>query len=82
MRVSAAGALGQLGDARAVEPLIAALADRDSAVRVSAAGALGQLGNAQAVEPLIAALADRDSDVRVSAAGRWASWATRGPSSR
>ena len=113
VRISAARALGQLGDAQAVEPLIAALADRDSAVRVSAAGAgpagrragrraadrrprrpglgrarqrgraLGQLGDAQAVEPLIKALDHWWSRPCASMRPRrWASWATRGPSSR
>jgi len=57
MQQAAAKALGQLGDTRAVEPLIAALhEDRNSNVRQAAAEALGQLGDTRAVEPLIAAL--------------------------
>ena len=53
-RRAAAEALGQLGDKRAVEPLIAALQDDVENVRQAAAEALGQLGDERAVEPLIA----------------------------
>jgi HEAT repeat protein len=55
---AAAGAVGQIGDARAVEPLITALRDRRVVVRKSAAGALGKIGDGRAVEPLIKALGD------------------------
>jgi len=53
-------ALGKLGDARAVEPLIAALRDGVWGVRSRAAEALGKIGNRRAVEPVIAALKDSD----------------------
>jgi len=57
VRREAAKALGERGDARAVEPLIAALRnDGVSYVREEAAEALGKIGDARAVEPLIAAL--------------------------
>jgi hypothetical protein len=46
--------LGGLGDARAVEPLVAALKDRECKVREKAVWALGDLGDARAAEPLIA----------------------------
>jgi len=69
VRKDAAEALGKIGDARAVEPLIAALRDTDSEVCRSAAGALEQIGDARAVEPLIAALGDEDASVRGAAAG-------------
>lgn len=52
----AAKELGQLGDARAVEPLIAAL--KNERVCRDAAIALGQIGDARAVEPLIAVAED------------------------
>jgi len=65
---AAAEALGQLGDERAVEPLIVALGDSDSGVHVAVTQALGQLGDERAVEPLIAILRDSDSGVRVAAA--------------
>jgi len=55
-RQEAASALGQIGDARAVEPLIAALNDSKSDVRLAAADALAKIGDARAVQPLIAAL--------------------------
>ena len=52
VRVQAALVLGKLGDARAVQPLIRALADQNKSVRGIAASALGQLGDAAAVDPL------------------------------
>ena len=44
IRRAAAEALGQIGDARAVQPLLAALRDNDSDVREAAAKALDKLG--------------------------------------
>ncbi len=67
-RPAAAGALGQIGDARAVKPLIAALKDRDMNVRRAAAGALGEIG-APAIGPLVAALGDRDGEAAAGALG-------------
>jgi HEAT repeat protein len=57
----AAEIIGRLGDARAVEPLIVVLENReqgDPACSQAAAEALGRIGDARAVEPLAAALAD------------------------
>jgi HEAT repeat protein len=68
VRQSAARALGQLGDKRAVEPLIAALGDQEQTVWQSAARALGQLGDKRAIEPLRAALKAKDGRMRSSAA--------------
>ena len=48
--------LGEMGDARAIEPLIDALEDRHILVRVEAAKALGKIGDTRAVEPLIEVL--------------------------
>jgi HEAT repeat protein len=55
---------------RAVEPLVAALKDKDSKVRSNAAKALGHLARTdpRAAEPLVAALKDPDSEVRSNAA--------------
>jgi len=57
--------LGKLGDARAVEPLIALLYEVDSSSDVytvtNAIGSLGKIGDARAVEPLIAFLNKIDS---------------------
>ncbi|MCK4689033.1 MAG: HEAT repeat domain-containing protein, partial [Candidatus Marinimicrobia bacterium] len=66
VRANAAVALGNIGDANAVGPLIKALEDKAGAVnvRVGAAGALGAIGDAKAVEPLITALNDKDIAVR------------------
>jgi hypothetical protein len=43
-----------------VEPLIAALGDKDLLVRWTAAESLGKIGDKRAVFPLVAALAERD----------------------
>ena len=66
LRASAAFALGETGDARAVEPLIASLKDSASFVCIYAAGALGKIGDARGVEPLIAIF----KDVRLGMAAR------------
>jgi HEAT repeat protein len=44
IRMSAANALGEIGDPRAVEPLAAALRDSHSEVANAAAGAMGKTG--------------------------------------
>ncbi|MCP4283598.1 MAG: HEAT repeat domain-containing protein, partial [Gammaproteobacteria bacterium] len=64
----AASALGQIGDARAVDGLLIALTDDTSSVRSRAASALGQIGDARAVDGLLIALTDDTRDVRLSAA--------------
>ena len=66
VRWAAAEALGEMGDLRAVAPLLAALQDEDWRVRWAAAEALGRIGE-PAVEPLLAALQDEDEDVRRAA---------------
>jgi len=72
VRRAAAAALGEFGDARAVEPLILALKnpdwERDWHDTAAAADALARLG-APSVGPLIAALEWHSKVVRVSAAG-------------
>lgn len=67
VRRDAAKALGKIGDARAVEPLIHALKDHRYDVWTSAAWALGGMGKA-AVDPLIPLLKDKDSSARAAAA--------------
>ena len=54
VRVNAARALGELGDPRAVEPLVAMLQNKQHFV----AEPLARLGDPRAVEPLIAALGE------------------------
>lgn len=68
IRTAAARALGMTGDARAVEPLLAALRDPDGNTRYAAAQSLGHFGDARAVDPLIAALKDPDRNARRAAA--------------
>ncbi len=63
-RAASAWALGTLGDARAVEPLIARLADDDAIVRQWTVRSLGALGASSAVMPLIDRLDDEDAAVR------------------
>jgi len=60
--------LGEIGDTRAVEPLIQVLEDKDRDVRLVAARVLGGMGDTRAVEPLIQLLEDEDRGVRMSAA--------------
>jgi len=71
----AARALGEIGDARAVEPLIEALRrdrgdwqDSEWFLRLEAAEALGKIGNARGIEFFIAALRDSNHFVRRGAA--------------
>lgn len=62
-------ALGELGDARAVYPLIRLVRTGGSErLRKSAAKALGLLGNPDAIDALVVALSDKDFKVRKSAA--------------
>jgi tetratricopeptide (TPR) repeat protein len=69
VRREAARALGQIGDERAVEPLVQALGeDEETNVRRAAAEALGQIGDERAVEPLMWALSEGLEEVRQSAA--------------
>jgi len=63
-RFTAAFALGKIGDERAVEPLIATLADKNYHVRIQALGALGEIGGERAIEGLATALEDEELIVR------------------
>jgi HEAT repeat protein len=68
VRWLAAVAVGDLGDRRAVYPLITALKEASlPSARRTAAMTLGELRDARAIEPLIAALGDGSSGVRRSA---------------
>jgi HEAT repeat protein len=68
IRYGAANVLGEIGDSRAVEPLIRTLSDANSSVRSRAAWALGKIGDPRAAGPLIQALNDSDSWVKLLAA--------------
>ena len=67
-RLGAAEALGDIGDATAVKPLIQALKDENSDVRMGVAWALGKIPDTTAVEFLIQALKDENRGVRSEAA--------------
>jgi HEAT repeat protein len=70
VRRRAAQALGQIGDKRAVEPLLHVLAqDQDGVVRWVAALALGELAEESAIPALVNALTDEDWNA-ASAAGK------------
>lgn len=60
--------MSKVKEPRAVEPLLAALADSSKTVRQHAARALGKIGDARAVGGLIATLKDDDSAVRMEVA--------------
>jgi len=60
--------LGQIGDDRAVEPLIELLQDENWSIRREAIIALGEVGNPQAIDPLIGALDDEEESVSLHAA--------------
>ncbi|MBP2047009.1 HEAT repeat domain-containing protein [Methanobacterium aggregans] len=72
IRGRAAEALGNLGDERAVMPLVYALngsrkKDRNKYIRGKAAEALGKIGDERAVKPLIKAIEDKNIYVRLRA---------------
>ena len=69
VRENAAKALGEIKDARAVEPLIIALKDNSPGVRHKAAEALGKIGDTRATNALMyASENDNDTGVRYIAA--------------
>jgi HEAT repeat protein len=67
VRQCAAAALGNIGDSRAIKPLIAALSG-NAGGQAAAAEALGKIGHTRAVAPLIAALEETSASLRQSAA--------------
>jgi HEAT repeat protein len=69
VRSYATWALGKIGDAKAIKPLIQALNDMDPNVRINAACALGMMGRAVAIKPLIQAL---ETDSYVEKNATWA----------
>ncbi len=76
LRMAAASALGQLGEASAVPNLAKALEDENPNVRVRACAALAQLDHPKAVPALISRLSDPHGKVRREAAVALASIGT------
>ncbi len=69
VRAAAARILGQIRDARAIEPLLATLKETQLwSLARAAAQALGQIGDVRAVEPLVGALKGQDWQLRLVAA--------------
>ncbi len=68
VRRRAALAIGRVGLAAGVQPLLATLSDADQDVREMAAFALGLIGDASATQPLLKALTDPSPIVRGRAA--------------
>ncbi|MGI6087380.1 MAG: HEAT repeat domain-containing protein [Kiritimatiellia bacterium] len=66
LRAAAAGALGYIGDARAVMPLIEALKDHEIHVRLSAIKSLGLLGDNRAVAELAGIVNDQKAEIRLA----------------
>jgi HEAT repeat protein len=66
LRAEAARGLGTLGDSQAIEALLAAMADDESAqVRLAATYALGLLDDSRKIEPLIAKLQDQQEEAAI-----------------
>jgi hypothetical protein len=68
VKVDAAGRLGDLGDERALVPLVGALGDNDPEVRKRAADALCQIGGENVIRALEGCLSDGNEDLREIAA--------------
>jgi HEAT repeat protein len=60
LRVLAAGVLGEIGDNRAVEPLVELVKSQDDLTRWVTAGALISIGDPRAIESLLKYLSDDD----------------------
>ncbi|HOV76143.1 MAG TPA: HEAT repeat domain-containing protein [Candidatus Hydrogenedentes bacterium] len=67
-RRAAITVLSEIGDARAIDPLIATIEDLDWVVSGDAMKALGKMKASRAVEPIILRLNDKDANVREAAA--------------
>lgn len=64
MRKNVAIALGEIGDVKAVDALIAALGDPEDDVRMWSARSLGQIKDQRATEALISLVNDKNNSVR------------------
>ncbi len=72
VRTMAIASLGKLGDARAIEIVLARFADAEGSVREAAVMAAGEIGGEQAREALRKALGHERADVRFQAVAAYA----------
>jgi HEAT repeat protein len=72
VRTMAVYALGEMGEARAVELLVILLQDPDRHIRRIAVRALGKIGDPRVLEPLAAVLVNDSEDLSVRCAAAWA----------
>ncbi len=63
----AAEGLGEIGDSRAVQPLLEIISDDNVILRCEAIQALGEIRNSKAIFPLVDLTMDEDADVRLNA---------------
>jgi HEAT repeat protein len=77
VRIAAAEALGEIGDAKAVNSLIGRVSDPDQEVRIAVARALGTIGDTRAIAPLIRLFGDGYYGVRFAAADAVAAFGER-----
>ncbi|MDD5394079.1 MAG: HEAT repeat domain-containing protein [Thiothrix sp.] len=68
VHLSAAEALGRIGDLLAVDALANAIKDENESVRFSAIDAIGRIGDPRAFDALANAIKDENEDVRLKAA--------------
>jgi HEAT repeat protein len=68
MRVAAVQAIGSIGDARVLRPLIRALQSEDGAVCMAAIESLGRIGGQQATDAVTGMLRHENNHVRTAAA--------------
>lgn len=68
LRAFAARFLGELGDPRATQAIIACLKEEDHNLRYYSAGALGNIGDPRGTEPMIVGLSDDAQSVRLMCA--------------
>ncbi len=63
VRKDAAQALGEIGEADGVEPLIAALAERNDDVRMAVVEALIKIDDVRAIKPMVSVIGDSDTKI-------------------
>ena len=67
IRRTAANKLGDIGDDRAIKPLITALKDQNVFVRINAIKSLGNIGDEKAIKPLYELSNEKNSQLKKTA---------------